>query len=434
MSAKGSEPGAFRRYGQVFRRPHVAPLLMVGFLGRLPHSVTAVLITLHVSHTLNLPYWQAGLAAALLTIGLAIGSPWRGRRIDTVGLRRAVVPSIVVEALAWGLAPYASYEVLLLLLFVAGLYALPVFTIVRQSLGVLMTGPDRRTSYSLDSMITEIVFIIAPGGSAVLAATLGTQTAMTVVGALVVVAGVSLLISNPPTRSSQLPSSPRQPVGELESPGHPSEASSVVPVVTGAIPVIKPGPQRQKRFSWVTGAVIAMLIMAAGAGMALSGTEVSVVAFSEHSGDSAGGLWWAYGMWSAASLVGGFFYGAQTRRFDPLKIIAVLGVAMIPAAFAPDMFWLGILLVASGFFVAPLMTAASERLTESVPERHRGEAMGWYGSALTAGTALGTPMVGVVIDIAGPAAAFLVLAGVAMATGLGTMALRRVRRISSRGR
>lgn len=80
------------------------------------------------------------------------------------------------------------------------------------------------------------------------------------------------------------------------------------------------------------------------------------------------------------------------------------------------------------------MTAASERLTESVPERHRGEAMGLYGSALTAGTALGTPMVGVVIDIAGPAAAFLVLAGVAMATGLGTMALRRVRRISSRGR
>lgn len=317
---------------------------------------------------------------------------------------------------------------LLLLLFVAGLFALPVFTIVRQSLGVMMTGPDRRTAYSLDSMITEIVFIIAPGGAAVLAATLGSRVAMTAVGALVVVAGVALLISNPPTRSSQLPSAPRQPVGELESPAHQSDAASVVPVVTGAIPVIKPGQQREKRFSWVSAGVIAMLIMAAGAGIALAGTEVSVVAFSEHSGDSAGGLWWAYGIWSAASLVGGFFYGAQSRRFDPLKIITVLGVALIPAAFAPDMFWLGILLVASGFFVAPLMTAASERLTESVAERHRGEAMGWYGSAMTAGTALGTPLVGVVIDVAGPAAAFLALAGVAMATGLGTMGLRSLRR------
>ena len=89
---------------------------------------------------------------------------------------------------------------------------------------------------------------------------------------------------------------------------------------------------------------------------------------------------------------------------------------------------LPLLLVLSGFFVAPLMTAASERLTEQVAERHRGEAMGWYGSAMTAGTALGTPLVGVVIDTAGPQAAFLALAGVAIVTGVGTMALRSLRR------
>lgn len=424
-----SETGAMRRYAQVFRRPQVAPLLLVGFLGRLPHSVTAVLITMHVTATMGLDYWQAGLAAALLTIGLAIGSPWRGRRIDTVGLRRAIVPSIVVEALAWGLAPYANYPVLLLLLFLAGLYALPVFTIVRQSLGVMMTGADRRTAYSLDSMITELVFIIAPGGSAVLASTLGSSLAMTVVGILVVIAGLALIAFNPPTRSSQLPTSPRQAVGPLEGPSHQTDAPGVVPVVTGATPIVKAGGAApQKRFGWVSAGVIAMLIMAAGAGISLSGSEVSVVAFAEHSGDSGSGLWWAYGLWSAASLVGGFIYGAQTRKFDPLMIITVLGIALIPAAFAPDMFWLGILLVLSGFFIAPLMTSASERLTESVAERHRGEAMGWYGSAMTAGTALGTPLVGVVIDAAGPSAAIVALAGVAMATGLGTMALRSLRR------
>lgn len=429
MSAeKGSEKGAFAQYGAVLKRPHVAPLLLVGFLGRLPHSVTAVLVTIHVTQTLDRDYASAGLAAALLTIGIAFGAPWRGRAIDTRGLRRALLPSIIVEGAAWGLAPFVSYEWLLLLLFLAGLYALPVFTIVRQSLSVMMHGDDRRTAFSLDSMSTEMVFIIGPGAAAVVATQLSSGLAMMVVGGLVVLAGIVLMWRNPPTRSSQLPSSGRVQVDELSAPAHPDDAPNVVPVVTGAIPVIKPGGPAPKRFGWVNATVVAMLIMAAGAGMSLSGTEVSVVAFSERTHDGGAGLWWAYGIWSFASLVGGFLYGAQRRRFDPLAIIALMGIALLPVAFAPDMFWLGLLLVPSGFFIAPLMTAASERLTEAVSERHRGEAMGFYGSAMTAGTALGTPLVGVVIDQAGASTAFTALAGVAILTGVGTIGVRALRR------
>lgn len=425
MSAESS---ALSRYWEVLRRPHVAPLLAVGFLGRLPHSVTAVLVTLHVQSTLGLSYAMAGLAAAILTIGIALGAPWRGRRIDAVGLRRAVVPSIIVEGLAWGLAPYASYPWLLVLLFVAGVYGLPVFTVVRQSMGVLMRGPDRRTAFSLDSMSTELVFIIGPGAAAVLATTVSTGFALTAVGVMVVVAGLVLLWRNPPTRSSQLPSSPREAIDELEGPARPEDAPQVVPVVTGAIPVVAAGSRPAKRMNWVTPGVIAMFIMAAGAGMSLAGTEVGVVAFVEHDGGGGLGLWWAYGVWSAASLVGGFVYGAQTRRFDPLVLITVLGLSMLPVALAPDTLWLGPILAISGFFIAPLMTSASERLTDIVPERHRGEAMGWYGSAMTAGTAIGTPLVGMVLDSFGPQAAFVALACVAMFTGLGTMGLRSLRR------
>lgn len=417
---------ALRRYGRVIRAPHVPTLLLVGFAGRLPHSVTAVLVTVHVTQTLGLDYARAGLAAALLTIGVAIGSPWRGRRIDTAGLRRAVVPSIVVEGLAWGLAPYVGYPVLLLLLFLAGLYALPVFTVVRQSLGVLMHGPDRRTAFSLDSMATEIVFVIGPGGSAVLATKFSSGAALTVIGVLVVLAGVLLILRNPPTHSERLPVDGPDVIGELEAPARPEDAPSVVPVVTGAIPIV--GPQPKRRWGWLTPGVAAMFVMAAGAGFALAGTEVGVVAFSEHSGDSGGGLWWAYGVWSAASLVGGFVYGLLSRRLDPLVLITLLGVAMLPVLFAPSMFWLGLVLALSGFFIAPLMTAASERITDLVDERHRGEAMGWYGSAMTGGTAIGTPLVGVVIDQAGAPSAFLALALVAILTGLATLGLRTVRR------
>lgn len=420
--------GALRRYGRVLGTPHVPTLLVVGFLGRLPHSVTAVLVTLHVTKVLDLSYASAGLATAMLTIGVAIGAPWRGRRIDMVGLRRAVLPSVVVEAVCWSLAPFASFPVLVLLLFLAGLYSIPVFTVVRQSLGVLMHGPDRRTAFSLDSMATEMVFVIAPGGSAVLATAVSTTATFIAMGLLVVFAGCVLLVTNPPTRSEHLP----EPIGDLEAPTRAMDAPEVVPVVTGAIPVVQSDaiqpPVKKARMSWVTAGVIAMFMMSAGAGLSLSGTEVGVVAFSEHFGDAGTGLWWAYGLWCFASLLGGFVYGLMSRKLDPLLLLVLLGAALVPAVFAGSLFWLGVALFPSGFFCAPLMTAASERLTDLVDERNRGVAMGFYGSAMTAGTALGTPIVGVVIDAGGPAVAFGSLAAVTVAVGLLTMLLRSIRR------
>jgi MFS family permease len=414
--------------------PHVPALLAVGFLGRLPHSVTAVLVTMHVTSTMGLDYASSGLAAAVLTIGVAIGSPWRGRRIDMVGLRRAILPSVIVEGLAWCLAPYANFPVLVLLLFLAGLYSIPVFTVVRQSLGVLMKGPDRRTAFSLDSMATELVFVIGPGGSAVLAAAVSTKAALTTVGVLVVLAGIALMASNPPTRSPDLPEEVATgPIDELQAPGRAADAPEVVPTVTGAMPIIRPdSPGPRKRTSWVTPGVVAMFIMSAGAGLSLSGTEVGVVAFSELFDDHGTGLWWAYGLWCFASLSGGFVYGLMSRRLDPLLLLTLMGVALIPAVFAGNLFWLGIALFPSGFFCAPLMTASSERITDLVEERHRGVAMGVYGSAMTAGTALGTPIVGVVIDSGGPGTAFMALAVVTMAVGLATIGLRTLRRRNRR--
>jgi predicted MFS family arabinose efflux permease len=56
--------------------------------------------------------------------------------------------------------------------------------------------------------------------------------------------------------------------------------------------------------------------------------------------------------------------------------------------------------------------------------------MGWYGSALTAGTALGSPFTGIMIDATGPWAGFAGIgaAGVVLgAVGLAAKGLRRRR-------
>ncbi|WP_370563189.1 hypothetical protein [Dermacoccus sp. PAMC28757] len=62
-------------------------------------------------------------------------------------------------------------------------------------------------------------------------------------------------------------------------------------------------------------------------------------------------------------------------------------------------------------FCAPTMTASVDAVARVVPERVRGEAMGWHGSFLTTGGALGGPIAGWAIDSHGFAGGFAAVAG-----------------------
>lgn len=65
----------------------------------------------------------------------------------------------------------------------------------------------------------------------------------------------------------------------------------------------------------------------------------------------------------------------------------------------------------AGMFCAPTMTASVDAVARVVPERVRGEAMGWHGSFLTTGGALGGPIAGWAIDSHGFAGGFAAVGG-----------------------
>ena len=77
----------FALYRELLAVRPIRRLLLVGMVARIPHSAAGVLLTLHIVLTLGQGYAAAGAAAAVMTIGIAVGAPWRGRRVDTVGLR-----------------------------------------------------------------------------------------------------------------------------------------------------------------------------------------------------------------------------------------------------------------------------------------------------------------------------------------------------------
>ena len=426
----------FALYRELLAIRPIRRLLLVGMVARIPHSAAGVLLTLHIVLTLGQGYAAAGAAAAVMTIGIALGAPWRGRRVDTVGLRTALIPSVISETVIWSIVPHVSYQWLLPLVFVGGLLTLPIFSVVRQSLGVLAEGDQRRTAFALDAITTEFVFMIGPAAGAVVATSGHTTAGLTVVGVATSLAGLFLMWFNPPTRSRD------QTVECVEDEQHAAEVAvvSTAPAhVQEAVAELAPAgaatsaAQRGLRgrlaggFAWFTATVAALFAVAAGAGMVLSGTDVGIVAALETGGhQSEIGIVFVF--WCAASVLGGLIYGAMHRPIPPVFLLLGMAALTLPMAFAHDTWTLSFVSVLPGLLCAPVLSAASEKVADLVSEERRGEAMGWYGSALTAGVALGSPLAGVFIDIMGPSGGFVSVGAAGVLLCLVGLALQQRRR------
>ncbi|HJV99206.1 MAG TPA: MFS transporter [Arthrobacter sp.] len=410
----------FALYRELLAVRPIRRLLLVGMVARIPHSAAGVLLTLHIVLTLDKGYAAAGAAAAVMTIGIALGAPWRGRRVDTVGLRRALIPSVVSETVIWSAVPHVTYEWLLPLVFIGGLLTLPIFSVVRQSLGVLADGDQRRTAFALDAITTEMVFMIGPAAGAVVATSGFSVLGLTIVGVSTSLAGLFLMWFNPPTRSAaqSVEWGDQRHAAELAvvaaAPAHLQEAAAEL-APAGA----RGGPGFRGRvahnFAWFTAAVAAVFAVAAGSGMVLSGTDVGIVAALE-TGGHQGEIGIVFLFWCAASVIGGLIYGAMHRPVSPNVLLLGMAALTIPMGFAHDTWTLAFASILPGLLCAPVLSAASEKVADLVSEERRGEAMGWYGSALTGGVALGAPLAGVFIDGMGSSGGFVSVgvAGVAL--------------------
>jgi len=425
----------FALYRELLAVRPIRRLLLVGMVARIPHSAAGVLLTLHIVLTLGQGYAAAGAAAAVMTIGIALGAPWRGRRVDTAGLRTALIPSVISETVIWSVVPHVSYQWLLPLVFVGGLLTLPIFSVVRQSLGVLAEGEQRRTAFALDAITTEVVFMIGPAAGAVVATSGFTTAGLTVVGVSTSLAGLFLMWFNPPTRSEGLSlecAADEQHAAEAAvvstAPGHVQEAAAEL-APAGADTSAAQGLRGRLAggFSWFTATVAALFAVAAGAGMVLSGTDVGIVAALEIGGhQSEIGIVFVF--WCAASVVGGLVYGAMHRPIPPIFLLLGMAALTLPMAFAHDTWTLAFVSVLPGLLCAPVLSAASEKVAELVPEERRGEAMGWYGSALTAGVAFGSPLAGVFIDVMGPSGGFVSVGAAGVVLCVVGLALQQRRR------
>ena len=358
----------FSGYAELWANRSVRSLFVAAFFARIPALAAPLVFTLYVVTDLDGTYTQAGIIAAGSTLGAAVGSPWRGRLIDRLGLRRAVMPSIIAVAVLYPAAANSTYVYLIPLSFLMGLFLIPVFSMVRLSLSVMLEERQRRTAFSADSIVSEASFIIGPAAGAFLATQFGADIALYAVGACEAVAGLMFLRLDPPTRS----------------------VKDVVAVEdSSAIPAHKQ--------PWMSVPMAFLFLISGGAVAALIATDLSIVAELRHLHE-VGAVGLIYALWGLSSLLGGLIYGLLSRSLRPTYLLLALGLATIPVGLGGHVWSLALWVIPAGFLCAPTLTAAAEWVAKLVPEERRGEAMGWQGTAITIGGAAASPVVGSAID------------------------------------
>ncbi len=262
-----------------------------------------------------------------------------------------------------------------------------MFTVVRQSLAVVVPAERRRTAFSLDAVLVEFSYMVGPAAGTAVALAWSTTAAMVVVGASQCLAAVAMFVLDPPLRSDPAPGA--EP--------------------TGTAP---------RHAVWTTALLLAMAC-AFTADLVLSATDLAVVAQLREEGQ----VRWTglvLAVWAAGSVVGGLVHGVLPRPVPPWLLVVCLGLATTPLALLSGPVALAAGTFVAGLFCAPVISATVDLVAHGVHEAVRGRAMGWHAAATTVGAALGSPLAGAVSDAAGVGTPFLVVGAVGAVAGAAT--------------
>lgn len=374
--------GLLAPYRGVLAAPGAVPLVCAGLVARLPTAMTALAMVLLVQATTG-SYGIAGAVAAAYGLAQAITGPRLARWSDTHGQTHVLVTGGIVQWLGMlslvGVAVFGGPTAALLgAALVCGFATVPVGSMVRARWSALLgRTPALHTAFSLESVLSDLVYVIGPVLATALAIAAAPAVACLVATTLRLAGCVALAaqrLTSPPLR----PASTRPGRHPLQHAGVPSVCASLF-----------------------------------GAGMVFGSAEVAVVAFTAERGQqaAAGAV---LALWSASSMLVGLGYGARRWR-TPLPARFALAAAafgagslLLPAA--TNVALLAALMMLGGAAISPVLIGALGMLDDLVPRDRVTEGLTWGMTALNVAFALGAALTGRLVDEWGARPSFFVAA------------------------
>ena len=365
------------RYKSVLALPGMRTFMLVSLIARIPTTAWSTALTLSIVLDRHRSYAQAGAATAAFTVGLAAGSPLLGRAVDRHGPRPVLLLTGLVSLVFWNTVPMLPYAVLLPAAAFCGALQVPVMALVRQSLAARVPESVRRQAYSLDSMGVEMAFMVGPALAVLAITQLGEATStLRVLGFGIGLSAAVLYAYNP--RTSANPAADADVTGDANG----SAAAAA-------------------KTRWLTPAFALILAVCAACCVVLAATDVAIVAILRDHGE----ITWAgivVIIWCASSMIGGFVHGAMPRPLPMTTLLFLLGALSMAVGAAGTWWVLCLVVIPAGLACAPTIASTVDAVSRAVPAERRGAAMGLHSAALTAGNAIGAPLIGVVIDRSTP--------------------------------
>ncbi|WP_058042731.1 MFS transporter [Streptomyces roseifaciens] len=358
-------------YADLLRGPHVTRLLLGTLVGRLPSAMASVAVPLALRQA-GASYGFVGVAVGVFAIASAIGGPLLGRLVDRAGQPLVLLPTALVAAVGFAVVAIApgSRTAVLAGVALAGAATPPLEPCLRALWPDIVAPGKLEAAYALDSASQELVFVGGPlvvaGGVAV-----ASPGAALWAGALLGIAGVLVVATAPPARVWKAPARSGDRLGPLRSRG-------LVVLLTGLT----------------------------GAGVAIGTLNVLVVHYAEDH-RLPGGAPTLLALNALGALIGGLAYGAvrhwrvaPPRRTLLLMLGLTAGYGLLCLLPAPPL--MAGLMILTGLFLAPVLTVVFVLVGELAPAGTVTEAFAWLVTLMTAGVALGSAVVGTVLETAGP--------------------------------
>lgn len=369
-------------YKQMAAVPHLPSLLAWSLFGRLHITGTPIAITFLVAGWTG-SYALAGTVSALLTAGVSVAGPLRGRSADRQPATRLLGYTAAGYGLgltALALLPGSAWPAALLIAPLAGLFQPPVIPLGRATWPRIADGPARDAAYTAESTLQELLFVVGPTLTAGAVALVNARAALIglAVVAMAGAAGFGLALRR----------------AGLEKP---------VPAGPGAV---RRNPFTLFRIPGLVRMIAGTLLIVA----ALNSVDLVMVAWSRDRGTPAlAGVLAA--VWAIGSLSGGLLSGLVTgpphlpRRLGLMALSMIVTVPTLPPILhGSSPLLVGAVLTVGGATIAPAIAANMTRIGDLAPPDRRGEVFGWVGTATTAGAALSAPVTGWLVDGYGSAA------------------------------
>ncbi|MBS1893515.1 MAG: MFS transporter [Actinobacteria bacterium] len=325
-----------RSPARLLRDPRFAALAAASILARLPIGMGAVALVIFI-HSCTGSFGIAGAGAGAFTLGFGLAGPFLGRLVDRRGTRAVLFPTTVLSAASLvtvvllgdagaGAGPLIAAAAL------TGATAPPVSGILRRAWPALVGPREITAAYLLDAILVEVVFIVGPLLTGLLAATVG-PSAPPLLAAVLGLLGALWFQAVP------------EIAGLAPEPRHEHEPTGAL-----ASPTIR---------------LLAFGGVAVGAGF--GALDVALPAFGvAHGSAGLGGVFIA--ALGAGSILGALLYGRAPDRLGDLRRSTLSLAAIQPLVGAPLLFspsvWLSVpLAMLAGSYAAPTFTVRNRVAT-----------------------------------------------------------------------